>query len=320
MDNNNNIITSIKYLLTYIKDWHFRFRFLPVFALYCSTILAISGLVQWLIKLDIQANESGKAGKIDAIISSANPGIVELLIILIITIAFLAILFYHDREQYRQYKIQKQNSCGFKEIYVPFFEHVFSKLDLENYYDWSYNLAVSGETTISRDRYYQLRDLAEYCKKSQCIQGYELFHDLSENLSTLITDLLNVFDLHSRPFGEERYHFAHYFHDYPGDNTKLNEFYQEVWLISDLTLEMTRLLNYLLTKIRDTVPDYLAQQGVLTIRECPIERYQYSESEKTSRPYPGLEAFVTERKNRSYYYSDDSTIIDTLKKELLSYS
>ena len=70
-----------------------------------------------------------------------------------------------------------------------------------------------------------------------------------------------------------------------------------------MTLELTRLLNLLLERIRERVPDYQIDEGVFVIDSIAREKTVYCENEKSDSPYPGLKQFVKIRKTRNYSYS-----------------
>ena len=75
-----------------------------------------------------------------------------------------------------------------------------------------------------------------------------------------------------------------------------------------MTLELTRLLNLLLERIRERVPDYQIDEGVFVIDSIVREKTAYCENEKSDSPYPGLNKFVKIRSSRNYCYSKTSNL------------
>ena len=75
-----------------------------------------------------------------------------------------------------------------------------------------------------------------------------------------------------------------------------------------MTLELTRLLNLPLERIRERVPDYHIDEGVFVIDSIAREKTVYCDNEKSDSPYPGLNKFVLIRSFRNYCYSKTSTL------------
>jgi len=212
----------------------------------------------------------------------------------------------------------------FVSIYIPYFTALFEKLDIEEYKYWSHNLAVSGETDISYNRYYKLRDLIAFCDSCQNQINFEEYYNLTKCLQTVLTDLLNVFDLHSKLIGEDKYRFDKFYknHQYDPQRTPIEEkeYENEIRLIGDLTFELTRIANLLLEKIRIYDQSFMAQYGNLTIIDTPDPRGQvvYKDEEKSDCPYLGLKDFLSRKMSRIHHYEYEGIdLISTLKQERL---
>ena len=139
-----------------------------------------------------------------------------------------------------------------------------------------------------------------------------------------------MFDAHSRLEGETQYRFHHFYNDIrPYNHEKaeeaLNEYKAEIWLIADLTFELTRLCNLILDNIREIVPDFCIEAGVLKIEEAKDKNncdtiIEYEKTQKSDSPYPGLEAFLIERSNRRHVYdvsSDSNWLRQVLIKDFV---
>lgn len=55
-----------------------------------------------------------------------------------------------------------------------------------------------------------------------------------------------------------------------------------------MTLELTRLSNLLMERIKERVFDYHIDEGVFVIDSTDSEKTEYRNSEKSVSPYPGL--------------------------------
>ena len=208
----------------------------------------------------------------------------------------------------------------FISVYIPYFTSLFDKLDIKDYKYWSYRLAVYGETEISYKRYVELRDLIVFCDSCQNQTNFEEYYNLTKCFQKVLIDLLNVFDLHSLLIGNKKFRFHKFYKDYPYDPQKnpIEEktYIDEIWLIGDLTFELTRLANLLLEKIRIYDPGFMAQYGILTILDAPQPREPivYKNEEKSDCPYLGLQNFLTDKMSRTHHYGEVD-LINTLRYE-----
>jgi hypothetical protein len=90
------------------------------------------------------------------------------------------------------------------------------------------------------------------------------------------------------------------------------EFEVHVALVEDLLLELTRAANYICDRVRENVlAVFRLQEGVLLVTSGPyspgsfkIHRVEYRGTERTARPYQGLEQFTEARFTRDYWFGD----------------
>ena len=84
--------------------------------------------------------------------------------------------------------------------------------------------------------------------------------------------------------------------------------------MQDLFFELTRALNYVCDLVRkNLIPSFRAREGAVLVGRGPVgfdmhvehTRPEYRGEERTSRPYPGLEAFKTQRYSRDFYVDPD---------------
>lgn len=199
----------------------------------------------------------------------------------------------------------------FLSCYIPVFDKVLSFVDMPNYPYWTFNWAMAGTFKISVERYNKLEELNSFLQRISYHQGYEVYDNLLRNLGVLVSDYIDLCNEHIKEFGTETYTIDRFYKkipDNPDYESLLNEFNEYCWLICDMTLELTRLLNLLLERIRERIPDYHINEGVFVIDSIAREKTAYCENEKSDSPYPGLNKFVQIRSSRSYCCSKTSTL------------
>lgn len=293
---------------------------MKVASLYSTLIILGVGGFQWLVKASIRSNQ---VSELDISVRNAEIDQWTIYYVLIISIFFLAILFYADKDAVRKDVNVLDNKKTFMQVYIPFYKIIFNRIEIGNYRDWAYSFAVAGDTKIRQDLFYNLQDLVGHCSQVQQREGYEIHFSLIANFRSLLIDLLSVFDCHSASFGNSHYWFHKFYKDHAYNSQTHEEeriYREEILLIGDLTFEMTRLLNYILDEIRKYDVGFLSEYGNLSIidatdangnRDTPII---YTDDQKSEAPYPGLETFIKERGNRMHHYSTNDIMIEDLKK------
>lgn len=194
----------------------------------------------------------------------------------------------------------------FLSCYIPVFDKVLSFVDMPNYPIWTSSWTMAETSKISVSTYRSLEELNIFLQRISYHQGYDMYDNLLKNLGSLVSDYLYLCNEHLENFGSEEYTIERFYKKIPNNPdyaSQLNEFNEYCWLICDMTLELTRLLNLLLERIRERVPDYQIDEGVFVIDSIAREKTVYCENEKSDSPYPGLKQFVKMRKTRNYSYS-----------------
>lgn len=197
----------------------------------------------------------------------------------------------------------------FASCYIPIFDKIMLLIDMPNYQYWTYNWAIQGTPIMSVDNYRHLEELGDFLRKISYHKGYEQYDKLLKNLGVLVSDYINMCDEHIELMGNDVYTIERFYKNIPNNpnyDKLLKEFKEYRCLIVDLTLELTRLLNLILERIREIVPDFHIQEGVFVVDNIEREKTEYKEREKTSSPYPGLKLFVKERSNRNYCHNKTS--------------
>lgn len=194
----------------------------------------------------------------------------------------------------------------FLSCYIPVFEKIMSFLDMPNYPYWTFNWAMAETSKISVERYNKLEELNSFLQRISYHQGYEVYDNLLRNLGVLVSDYIDLCNEHIKDFGTKTFTIDRFYQKIPNNpdyESLLNAFNEYCWLICDMTLELTRLLNLLMERIRERISDYHIDEGIFVIDSIDREKTQYRNNEKSDSPYPGLKQFVKIRKTRNYCYS-----------------
>lgn len=197
----------------------------------------------------------------------------------------------------------------FRDVYIPYVDAILEYLNIGFYYEWSYNIALNGNTMIAESQLDDLYDMSIYLRSRVRHKGFERLDELFKSLSEVAYDIYKIFNNYgdfSRKDGKitiERFYKGTDVPYNPNYDSDLQKYKDIVMLISDLVFEQTRILNQILKIIRSVQPDYQVLLGVLHTDNV-MEHNTYTISEEDSVVYHGLLKFMTERKNRSYHLAD----------------
>lgn len=310
-----------------ITDWIWRFRFGKSLATLAAVVVVCAG---GGVCFNIHATQNPETGYADYSYTPGDATFWGCLLAGIFVVGYIATLVVYDRQEQRKYEHKRASipqQDTFHMVYLPVFEHIFQELDVDNYCYWTQRLAVIGDSIMQTSRYEQLRTLCDYCNHRQVVNGFEEWNSLITNFSQVITDLLDVFDAHSRLEGGNRYRFQHFYNEVKGWNpneyNRLHTNYvTEVWLIADLTFEMTRLANLILERVREKEQGFCVSAGILSVSDA-LDREKnntpivYGDKEKSVAPYPGLVLFLEARKKRKHGCdtSTDSAWLEQLLRD-----
>lgn len=162
----------------------------------------------------------------------------------------------------------------------------------------------------------QLDDLRSWLFSRIWPRRYPELDAAFKNFSSVLEDFYVTFKKHSEELGDEGL-ITKKFYKIPEWNPELysrlsNEYEFNVDLVEDLMLELTRAANYVCDKIRQHLfVSYRIKEGVLIVESGPNMsfefvkyRVEYKEDERTLRPYPGLDEFLTIRAERDMYFGE----------------
>lgn len=199
----------------------------------------------------------------------------------------------------------------FDTVYLPIFSEIFRLLDISNYSEWMYHWACSGSPIISETRYQELHNLDAYLNHVTQNPEFPELNGLLTNLSLLVHDYVVVMDLHALKDTGGNYTIDHFYMGLPNNpcfDTDFHEYTEYCFLLNDLTLELTRMLNLLLDNVRIKCPGYLSDIPYISIDRKKKEDVQYRFYEKSDTPYPGLGNFLMVRASRSKYFGNETDL------------
>ncbi|HLS29233.1 MAG TPA: HNH endonuclease [Flavobacteriaceae bacterium] len=198
--------------------------------------------------------------------------------------------------------------------YAKIIDSIIEKADFENWKAWTSNLVCGGANAIHVEDYENLKTLPEYIISRFWPKVYPKLENSIFNFKNVLNDLLNTFDKYSeKSAGSNMYrsrklhHIDRYDEELYNELLKKNEFH--VYLVQDLTFELTRSANLICEEIRKTInPSFRENEGMLLVETGPDMTFSYrtlkleysSEQKKENLPYKGLKKFMQDRDNRDY--------------------
>lgn len=214
----------------------------------------------------------------------------------------------------------------FDTLYLPTFDTIFDFLDADHFYDWAYMCAIDGNTILPKRIYDAMGRAIAYIRSRPKHKEYAGWDSLIQNLGLLLSDFKTVFSCHSDSMGPEAYTVERFYKNGPwgpGSNPEpkyridLEAYNEHTRLITDLMLELARLGNLILTRIRAIHLEYKRDLGLLYIDDrVDVPDLVYREDEISDAPYPGIDAFISVRLSREIHYGSSGTIgIDGYERE-----
>jgi hypothetical protein len=213
------------------------------------------------------------------------------------------------RESLVQFDPAKQRD---EELYADIVEEWGRRVDLDGWNAWT--SWVFDEPQIVSKPYQELREVPRWLLSRVWPGRYLTLEDAFHNFATVAVDFCNTFSRHARELsGGECLRTEKFYHIEEWDPPRYARLHEEylfhVQLVEDLMLELTRAANYVCDKVRECIsPSYRLTEGVLLVTSGPYwdlsyhtQRVEYRGEERSARPYPGLEVFKKDRKNRDTY-------------------
>lgn len=204
------------------------------------------------------------------------------------------------------------------EIYANYLEEWEHLAELDNWQNFSFRFLNADRPYLTESSLTRLCDLNCWLFNRIWPNRYKELEDAFENFSSVLDDLLRVFQKHSITFDDNLIVIDRFYKidrwDPPLYRKLLNEYRFHVGLVQDLFLELTRAANLICQKTRRTLfSSYRIQQGVLLVESGPyspdltnrIHKVQYAKEDlQKAKPYPGLERFLEMRENRDVSFAN----------------
>ena len=235
---------------------------------------------------------------LNAIKVACVPSTTELLIAMLSVVVLLIVAV-------AQYKTDHKRINILKSIYIPYTDAMFTYLNIEYYYEWTYKMAVSGNTMVHERQLDDLLEMSTFLKTRVRHREHELLDRLFESLAKVSEDIYRIYNYYGDFSRKDKFVTIEKFYKRqniginPNYNEDLKKYNDIVTLASDLVFEQTRLLNFILKVIREAEPDYLVLIGILHTDDV-IEHGIY-DAEEDDFEYKGIEDFMT-RRSRNFHY------------------
>lgn len=202
-----------------------------------------------------------------------------------------------------------------KERYAAIVDGWSRRCRLDDWDVWTSYL-LSPDPSIEIGLFEQLDDLGPWLLQRVWPERYPELEESFVNFRLVLQSLLRTFSEHRKESGD-RYWVPRFYQISEWDPERYErlakEFEQHVDLLHDLVLELTRAANLVCERVRECLdPAFRLEEGVLLVEYMtsivdPVRhlRVEYTDDEKTERPYPGLEPFRTgERFERDFHFGE----------------
>jgi hypothetical protein len=209
------------------------------------------------------------------------------------------------------FDIKKQKD---DEYYASLVEDFCELVDIDNWRAWTSWLLGSGYPRLRKDMDSKLEQVRDWILSRIWPKRYSNLEDSFQNFRFVTQDFLNTFHEHSEEFGDDMLATRKFYQikDWDPERyerlSKIHDFHVD--LVQDLTVELTRALNYICDNVRESIfPTFRIKEGVNLIETGPdmdlgykILRVEYRGEERVSIPYPRLKGFLEIRQSRDCYF------------------
>lgn len=208
-----------------------------------------------------------------------------------------------------EYRKEKKKVDILIDVYIPYTDRILDLLNIGFYHEWTYHVAVAGNTQIGERILDDMPNLVNFLKSRIQHLGFERLDELYASLALVVNDIYSIyvkygdFSRKNEMVPIKRFYKmtdAPYNPNYDKDLELYNDI---VCLVSDLIFEQTRILNLILKKIREAQPNYEVLTGILHVDDI-MEHGLYTSEEEDIVSYSDIYTFMVERKNRSYHLGE----------------
>lgn len=198
----------------------------------------------------------------------------------------------------------------FESFYLPAFDSIFKFLDIENFTDWAYPCALKDHAHLRGDIYENIDKIVKIASEHSNNQAMITWDVLIQNFGILVEDFKTVYSIYAIELSDGNYWVNPFYKTRPQNerrNEDLSAYNEHISLIQDLLCELTRFCNLLLERIREIVPNYKRELGLLYV-DMDAPTLIYEEEEISDTPYPGIKEFIKVRLSRKPHYGSTPSI------------
>lgn len=203
------------------------------------------------------------------------------------------------------------------EILAGYVEEWVRRLELDDWKAWASAIMCHGHPSLDHDRKVALEDIRPWLLSRVWVPRYPKLGAAFTNFRVVTQDFCLVFNEHAEHQGDKWR--TRKFYQLDADWSKeeesrlLRRFYGHVGLVQDLMVELTRAVNLVCDEVRRyLLPTFRTAEGLVLLEGGPYSnfefntyRLEYSASERTGAPYPGLAEFKTVRFSRSLHFGHE---------------
>ena len=210
---------------------------------------------------------------------------------------------------------QKQKEDELLAGYVEEWGH---RLNLDDWKAWASGIMSHGLPTLGHGRKVALEDIRQWLLSRVWPPRYPELVAAFANFRVVTQDFCLVFNEYAEHQGDEwrtrKFYQLGANWSKEKERRLMRRFDGHVGLVQDLMVELTRAVNYVCDEVRrHLLPAFRVAEGLVLLEGGPYSsfefktyRLEYSASERTGVPYPGLGAFKTARFSRTIHFGHES--------------
>jgi hypothetical protein len=206
------------------------------------------------------------------------------------------------------------------ELYAGYIQEFLDRIDIDH---WTVHGSwiCSDEPEIDAEHHQALTQIGSWLISRLWPHRYPDLEEAFVNFGYVLNDLLHTFNSHAEFTPDRdrlvtcRFYRSRDWLEQSEYDERVRQYEEHTALVQDLFFELTRALNYVCDLVRkNLIPSFRAREGAVLVGRGPVgfdmhvehTRPEYRGEERTSRPYPGLEAFKTDRYSRDFYVNVDA--------------
>jgi hypothetical protein len=213
------------------------------------------------------------------------------------------------KESLQGFDLAKQRAV---EVYASYIQEWTERAKLDHWDTWTFHMLGWDSPSMLKDDDQRVQALCGWLFSRVWPDQFPQICESLENFRKVLCDLRQVFLSHAVELGnslrtEKFYKSDRKWLPQADFNRRLREFQFHENIVIDLTLELTRAANHVCDMVRLHLdPTFRMKEGVLIACTGPDSghRVSYSQRDRESGLYPGLEAFKRCRKERDFHLGE----------------